>query len=157
MAGTPISLLSGRIRICLTAAFSSVERRADYRFRGRNWLRLLGQFQWVSWEQGPKATNCAWWRTEKLERKGDPPIERICSAALRSGTSRAGRSQVTQTARSKWPRGLRRLAEVVGGAKAGRGTSKSVRRSSRLTPQLLESAKDSSTRTARKTPGPEPA
>ena len=155
MAGTPIFAVMRQDSQLLTA----LSQRTPGGYRSPQLATLLGQLQWVSVGAKPEGDELrvvadGETSNEMVIRQLNDMFSGLLILAQAGLDDPKSRKQLDPKLREAYA-GLLKSAEVQ---KLDRGTSKSVRLIFEITPQLLESAKDSSTADPPgKTPGPEPA
>jgi len=155
MAGTPIFAVMRQDSQLLTA----LSQRTPGGYRSPQLATLLGQLQWVSVGAKPEGDELrvvadGETSNEMVIRQLSDMFSGLLILAQAGLDDPKSRKQLDPKLREAYA-GLLKSAEVQ---KLDRGTSKSVRLIFEITPQLLESAKDSSAADPpEKTPGPEPA
>ena len=155
MAGTPIFAVMRQDSQLLTA----LSQRTPGGYRSPQLATLLGQLQWVSVGAKPEGDELrvvadGETSNEMVIRQLNDMFSGLLILAQAGLDDPRSRKQLDPKLREAYA-GLLKSAEVQ---KLDRGTSKSVRLIFEITPQLLESARDSSTADPPgKTPGPEPA
>jgi hypothetical protein len=155
MAGTPIFAVMRQDSQLLTA----LSQRTPGGYRSPQLATLLGQLQWVSVGAKPEGDELrvvadGETSNDLVIRQLNDMFSGLLILAQAGLDDPKSRKQLDPRLREAYA-GLLKSAEVQ---KLDRGTSKSVRLIFEITPQLLESAKDSSAADpAEKTPSPEPA
>jgi hypothetical protein len=155
MAGTPVFAVMRQDSQLLTA----LSQRTPGGYRSPQLAALLGQLQWVSVGAKPEGDELrvvadGETSNEMVIRQLNDMFSGLLILAQAGLDDPKSRKQLDPKLREAYA-GLLKSAEVQ---KLDRGTSKSVRLIFEITPQLLESAKDSSaTDPPAKTPSPDPA